>query len=274
MALATQHGKGDAVARPLEVHLGASVHVAAVDTDQLGTFTGERERPGPAATVCEQKARLGMAALALPYGLASEGSFGPHPAAPFASGGVELLTFVDDVRGLVVTEQSLTFDTNFSHRVVTRAAELDEWLGAARFPSHALIVRAAEAPSSTPIVKGIRDRGELTAAVDAAVRASPVGRAQVETDMRAHCNPTRMAHIAQLAEQLARRLATPCPECGAPAWGVTSVERGLPCAWCDTPTERARGEWMGSPACAHRAFRPRTDGRSHADPGECLRCNP
>jgi len=50
--------------------------------------------------------------------------------------------------------------------------------------------------------------------------ADPDGRVWLETDMRAHCNPTRMRSIRRLGIALVRRLQTPCSECGSPGLGA------------------------------------------------------
>ncbi|MBU3646369.1 MAG: hypothetical protein FGM49_06150, partial [Candidatus Nanopelagicaceae bacterium] len=68
-AIATKHLKEQIIA-PIFVELGVSLEVAAVDTDLLGTFTGEIEREGTPKEVAIRKARLGMAATGLAYGLA------------------------------------------------------------------------------------------------------------------------------------------------------------------------------------------------------------
>jgi len=78
------HGKERAIARPIFHHLGLALKPAMnLDTDQLGTFSGEIPRRGALLEVALRKARLGMRAPGLPLGLAGEGTFGPHPAVPF-----------------------------------------------------------------------------------------------------------------------------------------------------------------------------------------------
>lgn len=78
-SLATKHSKERAIARPLRFALGLDIAATPdLDTDLLGTFSGEVPRVGTALEVCKRKARLGMAGTGLPFGLASEGSFGPH----------------------------------------------------------------------------------------------------------------------------------------------------------------------------------------------------
>jgi hypothetical protein len=97
IALATMHGKDSAIAPPLRLRVGADLVVpVGLDTDALGTFTGEIERKGTMREVAIAKARLGMVATGLQLGLASEGSYGPHSSVPFMAAGVELLALVDD----------------------------------------------------------------------------------------------------------------------------------------------------------------------------------
>jgi hypothetical protein len=82
------HRKEEAVAPALLSTLGLLVVPArGLDTDQLGTFSGEVPREGSMLDVAMRKARLGMSATGLPLGIASEGTFGPHPAIPFFPAG-------------------------------------------------------------------------------------------------------------------------------------------------------------------------------------------
>ncbi len=107
-----------------------------------------------------------------------------------------------------------------------------------------------------------------------AVDRSPVGLAWLETDMRAHCNPIRMATIRRLAFRLVRRVATTCPACDAPGWGLVGTRVGLPCRACGLATELVHFEDFGCVACSHRQLRPRRDRLKAADPAHCPYCNP
>jgi hypothetical protein len=82
-----------------------------------------------------------MAAAKLPYGLASEGSFGPDPSIPFLPIGQELLVFVDDVLNIELSEFLVVESTNFNHQVAAPGDDLTDFLRRSGFPSHALIVR-------------------------------------------------------------------------------------------------------------------------------------
>lgn len=112
------------------------------------------------------------------------------------------------------------------------------------FPAHALIVRPHVGDPGVAIAKGVRDPAQVHHYVELAASASSDGRARIETDMRAHMNPTRMAELALVAERLARRLATLCPLCSAPGWGRVDVITGLPCEDCGSFTDLVAAEFM------------------------------
>lgn len=262
-ALATCHGKAQALALPLQQRLGLGLRVAAIDTDAFGSFTGEVARSGSAADAAIAKARAGMAATGLKLGLASEGSFGPHPWLPFGALGVETLAFVDDARGLTVVESAPSRRSNFSSFGVAPGADMAGWLRRIGFPAHGVVVRGRD---GAVLAKGVQDSDTLAALLPGATR--------LETDMRAHMNPTRMVAIRALARRLAARLATPCPACAAPGWGQIGVERGLPCRQCGQGTELVAGLRFGCAACGHEALLPRPDGLAVAEPGDCGWCNP
>ena len=265
VALATQHGKEAAIAAPMAELTGLILVVTPdVDTDSLGTFTGEIPRPAPMRETARMKAVLGMKASGLARGIASEGSFGPHPAIPFLPAARELMIFLDKTRGIEIAEEQIAVNTNFAALDLTPDTDLEGFLANAGFPEHALIFRSGER-----LVKGITSREVLDGLLRDASSA-----VRLETDMRAHLNPTRMAEIAKLAEKLARRIATACPSCGAPGFGLVRTELGLPCADCGTATGLVRTVVSGCRLCGHEDRGPRNDGRFTANPSECQECNP
>ena len=279
--LATMHHKEQAVAPAFAQALGLNVVVTTdLDTDALGTFSGETPRRGTMLETALAKARLGMRASGLPLAIASEGSFGPHPEIPFLAAGIELLVFVaaDRASGAdtetVIHETRIVAQTNFAHRVTAPFEDIDAFLAQVGFPAHGLIVRPNAGSPLVALHKGIVERGRLDQALNAAAAASTDGRARIETDMRAHLNPTRMAMLAQLSTQLAQRVAARCPACAAPGWGRIDTASGLPCELCGTPTEMIAAEIFGCASCGHREPRARSDGLLSAPPGRCPACNP
>lgn len=273
VALATLHGKADALS-PALAPLGLRVEAVAVDTDALGTFSGDIERRGTPREVAIAKARLGMAAAGTSLGIATEASFGPDPIIGFLPAHHELIAFVDDQHGHVVVVEATSRDTNWQSITARGLGDAESLLLASGFPEHALLVRPNRFEPGMAIAKGLIRRDALAEAIRAAAAVSGDGLARVETDMRAHVNPTRMKRIAALARELADRLRTPCPQCGAPGFGRTGIVLGLPCADCGTPTDLILAERHACGACGHAEERPRADGRTSSDPAACPSCNP
>lgn len=271
------HAKEQVLAPLLRDRLGLALEVPArIDTDRFGTFTGEIPRAGNMREAAVEKARHGMHLLDLALGVASEGSYGAHPNVPFAVAGVELVVLVDDERGLVVCEQVLAEDTNYAHLLVRGDGdELDGFLARIRFPHHAVVVQPGDQPrAGAPLFKGITSRDALARAIARCRAVSANGHARVLTDMRAHCNPTRMQAIRRAGERLAERIGCACPGCGAPGYRVVEVTGGLPCRACGTPGSLASHRVLGCVACARRERRAVEGAREGADPMWCPSCNP
>ncbi|MCY7308448.1 MAG: hypothetical protein LH632_20405 [Rhodoferax sp.] len=273
--LVTMHGKEKAVAPAFGQVLGMNLVVTkGVNTDALGTFSGETLRRGSMLETAVAKAWLGINATGLQLAIASEGSFGPHALIPFLPSGIETLVFVDADQGWVIHEAMAVEQTNFAHLVAVPGTPINTFLTQVGFPEHGLIVRPNAGDSFASLAKGLVDRGDLDDAVATAAASSADGRARIETDMRAHLNPTRMDMLARLAMRLALRLAAHCPGCSAPGWGRIDVALGLPCELCRMPTQVIAAEVLGCAACGIRELQPRRDGMVHARPAQCVYCNP
>jgi len=269
IAVGTKHGKEQQFAPPFEAVLGAHlVTPPDLDTDRFGTFSGEIPRTATASETARAKARLAMEISDLPYGLASEASYGPLPGAG-VQGHEELVVFVDDTRGIEVFVGERTMVVpGHGHRVAD-IAELPPHV-AAGLPTQALIVRPA-AGQPDHVVKGITDLTLLNAAIIAAAHQSADGLALVEPDLRAHHNPSRRLVLCRLADLLARRLATRCPACSTPGFGRVDSERGLLCRICETPTDAIHNEIHACPRCSHCVA---VAVATTADPAWCPQCNP
>lgn len=266
------HGKHRQVASAFADILGAQVIATdAVDTDQFGTFTGDVTRTLAPVEAARAKARLGMDALGLPYGLASEASYGPLPGIGLP-GHEEILLFLDDTRGLEIIEGNRTLTIPGTRCHVHDPAELEPALAGWGFPGQGVTVRPAAGGAPRDITKGITNRSQLHTAVRTAAGRSADGHALVEPDLRAHHNPTRQAVLTQLGQKMAQRLNSRCPSCACPGYGRTSTVSGLPCSACHTPTELTRADTYTCPACPHRHTQPRAD--TTADPRWCPHCNP
>lgn len=272
IGLATIHAKERAIAPPFRRLLGAKVVVAPnLDTDTLGTFTGEVPRPDALVETSLMKAELVFRSMDIDCAIASEGSYGPIDRLPLVAGGLEIMAFVDRKRGIRTIETLVTHRTNW--RLVSFEAgdpSVPQAVKSLGFPEYGVFVISGSVGGHT--IKDLETIGDVVAAVDQQARRSDVGRALVVADMRAHRNPTRMKVLRALAWKLARRLATLCPKCKAPGFGHMMSPRGLPCESCGEPTHWIDFEIDGCSCCGHAVARPRKDGRRTAPRLSCRGC--
>jgi len=272
--LPTKHAKSVAIAPPFWERLGASVLEYLVDTDTLGTFSGEVEREGNALECARRKCEWGLDLLGdrAEYGLASEGSFGPHPFIPFLPCDQEVLYFIDRKRSFHLHMVHFSNKTNYRMKALGSFEELQKFANSAQFPSHALILRPNNRENNHPLFKGIDTQDTLEHAFKESRKHSADGQVWVETDMRAQFNPSRMTAIGELADKLAERLATACPSCASPGWGRIHAEKGLHCEYCDQATEMIAHEIYGCVLCDHTVRQPRADGLKAAPQMHCGWC--
>lgn len=266
-ALVTRHGKGPAIARTLQPLGIAVVVLDSVDTDAFGTFAGEKPRAGSALDAARAKARAARGSGPWGWALASEGTYGPHPAAPFLIWGEELVLAVDLRSGL---------------EVVGRQRGPAPWAWQARLRNR-IEAEAFVPPTVVPFVvtSCVEGRARPDLGLRKAVRLKALGSiweavdrgegVWLQAELRAHLNPERMAGVAAAAEDLARRLAARCPACGAPGFGEIPPIPGRPCRDCGSPTELPFALRSGCPACGHTQVRPLV---LKADPRDCAGCNP
>jgi hypothetical protein len=153
IAVGTRHGKQHQFALAFRSLLGAQLLTPPdLDTDRFGTFTGEVARRGAATEAARGKARLAMEITGLPYGLASEASYGVLPGGWF--GHEEIVMFCDEVLGIEVVEGYRSTSVPSTGHRVARPADLPDQL-LAGLPQQALTVRPCGPVAG--VAKGVSD---------------------------------------------------------------------------------------------------------------------
>ena len=272
--LATMHGKEAAIAPLLQAELNLKTIVPAdFNTDAFGTFTREIKRTGDQLTAARFKAEAAMQLVGETLGLASEGSFGPHPAIPYLPCNRELVILLDATHDLEIVGYDFSTDTNYRQQVVNSLEAALAFAQQIGFPNHGLVAMpTADSPEPAAIVKGIVTESELREAVTPWLQRQ--GSAYLETDMRAMLNPTRMQAIARATQDLIRKLRSHCPRCDAPGFDVSDRKPGLPCGLCYTPTDLTLAAVYRCQKCGFTQDRLYPDGIELADPAQCAYCNP
>lgn len=276
-ALGTKHGK-EAIFQPAFAELGISIIVAEVDTNRFGTFAGEVERQGSPRDTVERKARAAIEATGLPIGLASEGSFGPHPATPFLLADTEIVVYIDDQRDYCVFETASAVSAIPSTVILdgedaaNKLERLEDLKISSMFPDQRaiVVVEDPETKSRTVLAKGIDSLDQLRAVI-ARARADQPHPIIIEPDLRAHYCPDRRNVIRAAVDRLVTRLRMMCPDCGVAGFGPLRTIPGLRCGLCGLPTTRPAADVMGCTRCGLETEIARS---GEADPTYCDRCNP
>lgn len=272
--ITTMHGKEDVIAPVFKNVLGMDVKPIALNTDKLGTFSGEVSRKLNALACARRKCEWGMKKSRALYGLASEGSFGHHPFIPFIPNNNEILYFIDKKRKFHIHVSENSSDTNYQSAIVNNYEQVLEFCEKSLFPSHALIVRPHKSKTKNFIFKGIQNYDELENAFKKSIKNSLDSHVLIQTDMRAHFNPSRMKVIQSAAQKLAERLKSICPQCETPGWGLIKFEAGLKCCLCGLPTQEIKSEIWGCTKCRYKENKARKDKEDFASPTFCAYCNP
>jgi hypothetical protein len=272
IALATKHDKLRLIKPAFNKYVRCDLFEVNLDTDQLGTFSGEIERVAPPRETAIHKARLGMKETGLLLGIASEGSIGPDPVVPFIHSNIEHLVLVDDQNGIIISEIYRSFEITAATITAVPDQDLTSFLEKADFPNHALIVRPNTQIKSNSI-KGVNNHEQLREAISKSSKLSPDGFVVIETDLRAMHSPSRQRNIEGVAKLLAKRVSQLCPNCQMPGWGRVGYEKGLNCSECELENPDAiRQEKLGCVKCDHAELGNVIT--SVLDPARCHFCNP
>jgi hypothetical protein len=272
IVIASKHKKQNAMAALLEKELGVTCIVPDnLDTDLLGTFSGEIERELSPMDAARQKCMLAMELTGADLAVASEGSFGAHPLLYFLPADDELLVFIDKKNDVEIVVREISTKTNYNAKEVSTEEDLLAFAQSAQFPSHALILKDKKEGFSA-IAKGIIEIKELLDRFKQFMET--YGSVYVETDMRAHLNPSRMQVIEETTEKLIKKIKSTCPSCNTPGFGIKDATPGLPCENCKAPTKSTLFHVYACQKCNHtyEAYFP--NGKQEEDPTYCDRCNP
>lgn len=272
LIIATKHEKEKVIAPILEKELGVKCFINPnLDTDRLGTFTGEVDRKDDPITTARNKCLMAMKLTNCDLAVASEGSFGPHPSLYFIPADFEFLLFIDKKNDLEIIVSELSSDTNFNAKEIKTKKELNEFSTNANFPSHGLIIRKSKYDFED-IIKGITNKEQLNNAFNKFI--TNFDTVYIETDMRAMYNPTRMNVIKHATHKLAEKINTLCPVCKMPGFGITDSVSGLPCELCNYPTRGTLSHIYSCEKCKFTDSKQFPHGKQTEDPMYCDFCNP
>ena len=235
-------------------------------TDCFGTFSGEVKREVSPLEAARQKCDAAFNEFGYDLIISSEGSFGSSYG--FITINHELLLLKDYKYNLEIITEFSSYETNFNQQKIKSEEELNQFLTQAKFPSHAVIVKS----SSGELFKGINDADVLRKIVQDHFDSNDIF--EVETDMRAMYNPSRMLVIEKAIELLIRKMNAFCSECQTPGFDIVERKPGLPCELCHQPTRSIKEDVYKCKACEHVEVKQFPNEKCFEDPMYCDFCNP
>lgn len=272
LVIASMHGKERVIAPGLETSLGVDTLVSdRLNTDLFGTFSGELPRTAGPLQAARAKCRAACALHQCSLAVASEGSFGPHPEIPFIPCDDEIILLMDLQHNFEIKARTLSTTTNFASAKFHSWPELEAFANRVLFPSHGLILRAAE-NSWKGLLKGIQDWNILEKHAKKLLKH--YDQLYVETDMRAMFNPTRMKIIEETTSKLIAAVREQCPQCGSPGFEIRDINPGLPCEECGTPTRSTFSRVHACWNCTYHEEKKFPHGKLTESPQFCDICNP
>ena len=171
IAFLTQHGKEELLQPLFKQTIGSSlVRATGYDTDQLGTFTRDIQRPGSQIAAARFKAQKAIELTGLSIGLGSEGAFGADPVGGLLPWNTEVLVWYDSNSKLEIIGVAQGPGGGFQQTVQSED-ELFAFAAKAEFPSHGLVLRPDDAHSQS-MYKGLVDESALLGAFRATLAIS------------------------------------------------------------------------------------------------------
>lgn len=272
IVLLTKHSKEAVIKMVLENETGCELILeTGFDTDKLGTFSREMKRFGSQLETARIKVNEGMKLAKTDIGIASEGSFGSHPYVPIPWN-IEIVLLYDKKENMEICGTFESFETNLGHLKTNDFNSAIKFAEQAGFPTHYLILRPDDEFSQN-IIKDICSFEKLKTAFHWCLTKSQSGFVFIETDMRAHANPTRMKNIEKATYDLISKLISLCPKCGSPGFIIKEEIKGLSCEQCGIPTRMTMKYIHRCHKCKHELEQLYPLGKT-SSAQYCERCNP
>jgi hypothetical protein len=153
-------------------------------------------------------------------------------------------------------------------------SSLEEFANRIGFPAHGIIIKQFVNGEQKSVFKDISRLENLKHLFENDLKQQDSYKIEVETDMRAHRNPSRMKVIAKAGEKLVEALKSNCPKCNTIGFSAVDSRPGLKCRNCGMPTRSTYYHIYKCKACEFTENRYFPNGKETEDPMYCDFCNP
>lgn len=245
--------------------------VTNINTDEFGTFSGEIERKLSALDTLRLKCEAGkIRHPEIDLFLASEGSFGAHPDLFFSAANEELILIKDFSLDKEYMASYFTSNTNYSNFKSNDISQVKQFIQQVGFPRHGILIK--DSTESNLWHKEITSWNELDLFLENCQKKASF--IEVQTDMRAHRNPTRQESIKTCLNKLIASIKTTCPSCNSVYFNFEKTVPGLPCKACSMPTKTTLKHLYKCHFCSYEKEILHPRNLKYEDPQFCDFCNP
>lgn len=271
VAIATMHIKERVIAPIISSKLGLDPFVPEMNTDALGTFSGEIERVLSPLAAARKKCEIAMEISGCDLAISSEGSFGAHPYIFFAKADDELVVLIDRKNDLEIVGRELSTKTNHDGTNAFSVQDALDFAYKIGFPQHGIILKDHdERPEK--IFKDLSTEEKLNAFLTQWFNDNE--SIWLESDLRAMNNPTRMQVIEKAVLNLVEKVKSTCPMCDTPGFWVTEAIPGLKCSLCQSPTQSTLAHKYQCQKCNYESLKEYPNNKREEEPMYCDFCNP
>jgi hypothetical protein len=273
VTIVTKHEKEKAIGPILSEGLGVictSSH--GIDTDLLGTFSGEIERTQSPVDAARAKCNMAINGHDVDLIVANEGSFFPHPMVPFLTISEEVIILLDRRNDFEFYTKRISKNITAFSEQITNNLDISRFLDKTDFPNHNVII-SCRLDGVFHAYKDFTNRSEVISKIHALQNVG-AGELTIETDLRAMNNPTRMSEIGEATRLFVQELMSRCPSCKRYGFVVTEVLNGLPCMACGLPTSSPKEKRKECKGCGYNENEPFDNQKRWEEPQFCLNCNP
>lgn len=268
---ATEHKKEQVIAPSFFDAFNCRVKSLYINSDILGTFSGDVERKLSPIQAAKEKIKMGL--IQKPdaeYLIASEGSFYPDSQVPWMPVNEELLLFYDAKQEIEIVAKAVTREVKYVSKKIDSSNLSLELFNEFDFPNHGVVIVSKDKVNKKNVIKDVNDYLEL----DQLIKRLKEGRGmiQVMTDLRSHKNPTRQKNIYQAGLNLIDEIKLVCPNCQRYGQKIREHIEGLLCAQCGIPSKYIKSIERECSSCTKTWMQDL--GKAPIDPMYCDWCNP
>ena len=183
-----------------------------------------------------------------------------------------MVILIDTINNIEISGWEISTDTNLNHAEISTVEEALDFVIKCGFPLHGVVVRPID--NKDILFKGITSNQLLSEAVSKCLYSSQIGKALIETDMRAIYNPKRMKVIEKATINLLNKIKSLCPECSWPGFEIAEWVTGLPCENCFFPTRGILKHVYQCKRCNYKKEYEYPNNQKNNPPEFCDFCNP